>query len=85
MKATQRPALRWQDHFTPLGTGAVDFPRVLKALGDAGYNSWLVVEQDNSPDPRQTSKVSIAYLRRVLTTLEKAQARSNTVRSTSRK
>jgi sugar phosphate isomerase/epimerase len=81
LAALERPGVRWQDHFTPLGTGVVEFPKVLQALGDAGYSSWLVVEQDNSPDPRQTSKVSIAYLRRVLTALEKAQVRSNTVRT----
>ena len=70
MAALERTGMRWQDHFTPLGTGAVDFPKVLQALGNVGYKSWLVVEQDNSPDPYQTSKVSIAYLRRVLTALK---------------
>lgn len=64
-----RPGVRWQDHFTPLGTGVVDFPRVLRALSNVGYESWLVVEQDNSPDPYKTSKISIAYLRRTLTAL----------------
>ena len=68
--ALERPGVRWQDHFTPLGTGVVDFPKVLQALADVGYESWLVVEQDNSPDPYQTSKISIAYIRRVLTALE---------------
>lgn len=64
-----RPGVRWQDHFTPLGTGVVDFPRVLQALSKVGYKSWLVVEQDNSPDPYKTSKISIAYLRRTLSAL----------------
>jgi len=64
-----RPGLRWQDHFTPLGTGVVDFPRLLRALSNVRYNSWLVVEQDNSPDPYKTSKISIAYLRRTLAAL----------------
>lgn len=76
LAALERPGVRWQDHFTPLGTGVVDFPKVLQALGDVGYKSWLVVEQDNSPDPYETSKVSIVYLRRVLTALEQPQVRS---------
>ncbi|MFV1965526.1 MAG: sugar phosphate isomerase/epimerase family protein [Pirellulaceae bacterium] len=64
-----RPGVRWQDHFTPLGTGVVDFPRVFRALASVGYKSWLVVEQDNSPDPYKTSKISIAFLRRTLSAL----------------
>jgi inosose dehydratase len=82
--ALERPGVRWQDHFTPLGTGVVDFPKVLQSLDDVGYESWLVVEQDNSPDPYQTSKISIAYLRRVLTALEQPQVRSRNARTTAR-
>jgi len=33
------------------------------------YAGWLVVEQDNSPTPYETSKVSIAYLRGALDAL----------------
>ena len=72
MDQLDRPGVRWQDHFTPLGTGVVDFPRVLRALSKVGYQSWLVVEQDNSPDPYKTSKISIAYLRRTLTALRQS-------------
>ncbi len=61
-----RPGVRWQDHFTPLGTGVVNFPAVFRALAAVEYDSWLVVEQDNSRDPYETSKVSIAYLRDTL-------------------
>ncbi len=32
--------------FPELGHGVVDFPGVLAALEDAGYDGWLVVEQD---------------------------------------
>jgi sugar phosphate isomerase/epimerase len=78
----ERPGVRWQDHFTPLGTGVVDFPKVFQTLSNAGYKSWLVVEQDNSPDPYRTSKVSITYLRRVLAALGQNQVRSNSVRTT---
>ncbi len=69
LEQLDRPGVRWQDHFTPLGTGVVDFPRVLQALSKVGYKSWLVVEQDNSPDPYNTSKISIEYLRRTLAAL----------------
>ena len=62
----ERPGVRWQDHLTPLGTGVVDFPKILKVLAGQRFAGWLVVEQDNSPNPYETSKVSIAYLRGVL-------------------
>ena len=62
----ERPGTRWQDHFTPLGTGVVDFPKVLNVLARWKSAGWLVVEQDNSPNPYETSKVSFAYLRGVL-------------------
>ncbi len=65
----ERPDARWQDHFTPLGTGVVDFPAILNVLARRKYAGWLVVEQDNSPNPYETSKVSIAYLRSVLDAL----------------
>ena len=65
----ERPGARWQDLFTPLGTGVVDFPKIMKVLAGRRYAGWLVVEQDNSPNPYETSKVSIAYLRRVLDAL----------------
>jgi inosose dehydratase len=35
--------------FAPLGQGAVDFARVLAALGKQGYRGWAVVEQDVLP------------------------------------
>jgi sugar phosphate isomerase/epimerase len=62
----ERPGARWQDHFTALGTGVVDFPKLLTALAGTKYTGWLVVEQDNSPNPYETSKASIVYLRSVL-------------------
>ncbi len=65
----ERPAVRWQDCFTPLGTGVVDFPKILNVLAGRKYAGWLVVEQDNSTNPYETSEVSIAYLRSVLDAL----------------
>ena len=35
--------------FCELGRGAVDFPALVRALGDAGYDGWVVVEQDVLP------------------------------------
>ena len=65
----ERPGTRWQDQFTPLGTGVVDFPKIVKVLAGRKYAGWLVVEQDNSANPYETSKVSIAYLRSILDAL----------------
>ncbi len=56
----------WNKNFTSLGTGVVDFPAILPILAEAEYNSWLVVEQDSSPDPVATSRRSIMYLKEVL-------------------
>jgi inosose dehydratase len=36
--------------FCPLGEGDVDVDGVLAALGDIGYDGWLVVEQDMIPE-----------------------------------
>jgi len=58
--------VRWSENFTILGTGVVDFPAILKRLASAGYDSWLVVEQDNTPDPIATSRRSIKYLKNIL-------------------
>jgi inosose dehydratase len=37
--------------FCELGRGCVDFPGVLAALGDIGYDGWIVLEQDILPWP----------------------------------
>jgi len=62
----QRSSVAWQDRFTPLGTGVIDFPKVLEPLARTDFPGWLVVEQDKSSNPYETSKTSLAYLRRVL-------------------
>lgn len=57
--------------FCPLGDGAVPFPRVVEALRSAGYEGWLVVEQDVVPDeggrlvpePSASARRSREYLR----------------------
>ena len=35
--------------FCELGAGQVDFPAVIEALRGAGYDGWIVVEQDVFP------------------------------------
>jgi inosose dehydratase len=57
--------------FCPLGEGVVDFPRVVEALRSAGYEGWLIVEQDVVPDeqgrlvpePFESARRSRQYLR----------------------
>lgn len=51
--------------FSELGTGAVDFPGVLKAMNEVGYDGWIVVEQDVLPgmgSPAENAKRNRAYL-----------------------
>ncbi len=66
VSAVDSPGVRWQDQFTTLGTGVVDFPHVLRVLEQHQYGGWLIVEQDVSSDPRRTARESLSYLRRVL-------------------
>lgn len=57
--------------FCPLGSGVVDFPRVVESLRSRGYDGWLIVEQDVVPDedgrldpePFDSARRSRAYLR----------------------
>jgi len=55
--------------FCPLDAGSVDIPRVLEALKRAGYDGWLVVEQDidlsqpGHADPFEGAARARAYLR----------------------
>ena len=62
----RRPMGGIVSHFTALGTGVVDFEGVLAGLEGVGYDSWLVVEQDASPEPYATSKASFQHLRSTL-------------------
>ena len=57
-----------QGVFCELGTGCVDFPGVLRALGEIGYEGWIVVEQDILPgmgDPRESARRNREYLRSI--------------------
>jgi inosose dehydratase len=54
--------------FCELGKGCVDFPGVLAALRDIGYDGWIVVEQDVLPGmgtPRESARRNRDYLRSI--------------------
>jgi inosose dehydratase len=53
--------------FLPLGQGDLDFDDILRAVVEAGYDSWLVVELDSTEGaPRDAAAVSLEHLRRLL-------------------
>jgi inosose dehydratase len=53
--------------FLPLGQGVLDFPDILQAVREAGYDSWLLVELDAyDGDPREAAEISKAYLDKLL-------------------
>jgi inosose dehydratase len=55
--------------FAPLPAGAIDIPNVIEQAHDAGYDGWMVVEQDvdltqpNHPDPLQGASAARRYIR----------------------
>ncbi len=54
--------------FCELGRGCVDFPGVLAALDEIGYDGWIVVEQDVLPGmgtPRESARRNREYLRSI--------------------
>ena len=55
--------------FPELGKGSVDFPGLLKVLGDMNFEGWAVVEQDILPETGGNALVSAkanrAYLRSI--------------------
>ncbi len=55
--------------FCELGRGGVDFPGVLAAVENLGYDGWAIVEQDiltDDPDaPRRSARQNRDYLRRL--------------------
>jgi inosose dehydratase len=55
--------------FLPVGAGALDFPDILRAIRDSGYDSWLIVELDAyAGDPGEAAATSKAYLDKLLDT-----------------
>ena len=54
--------------FVPLGQGDLDLDDVLRAVVEAGYDSWLVVELDAADGaPKDAAATSHAYLTELLT------------------
>jgi len=55
--------------FCPLGEGEVDFPGVIRAMQDLGYDGWGIVEQDVLTDdlaaPKRFSQANRDYLARL--------------------
>jgi inosose dehydratase len=55
--------------FTVPGDGSIDFVPILEALGEAGYQGWLVVEAEQDPakaNPLEYAIKARSYLRSVL-------------------
>jgi inosose dehydratase len=55
----------WPDPLTfmPLGRGVLDMPDIVAALGEAGYDGWLLVELDAyDGDPSEAAEISWACL-----------------------
>jgi len=55
----------WNEYFkeVPLGKGAVDFPKYLKALKDSGYKGYLTVEREVGGTPRKDIAEAIEFLK----------------------
>ena len=67
-KGWDGPASVGKGIFPELGQGDVDFPGVLNALADIGYQGWAVVEQDVLPGlgtPLESARRNRAYLRQI--------------------
>ena len=53
--------------FCPLGTGGVPLPEVLELLRAGGFDGWLVIEQDTTPDdPTDTARSNRVQLEALL-------------------
>ena len=49
--------------FVPLGTGMIDMDRIFGALNAAGYDGWVIVEQDAPDEPLAAAMQSRTLLR----------------------
>ena len=52
--------------FVPLGQGEQNYPQILAALKDAGYDGWITVELDSFRDPKRGAEMSKAFLEQVI-------------------
>jgi L-ribulose-5-phosphate 3-epimerase len=51
---------------TPLGEGAVDWPRYLAALDQIGYKGFLTIEREVGADPETDIRKAVSFLKRQL-------------------
>ncbi len=52
--------------FAPLGEGVARVPEVVRTLQGAGYDGWVVIEQDTTPlDPTENAAKNRTYLERL--------------------
>jgi inosose dehydratase len=57
--------------FLPLGQGDLDLVDIVRAVREANYDSWLVVELDSyDGDPREAAEISRAHLTQILDDLD---------------
>ncbi|MBQ8616945.1 MAG: sugar phosphate isomerase/epimerase [Clostridia bacterium] len=52
----------------PLGQGAVDFPKYLKALEEIGYKGFLTIEREVGDNPAADIKLAADYLKNLIET-----------------
>lgn len=53
--------------FVPLGRGDLDFDDILRAVTEAGYDSWLMVELDSTDgSPKDAAAASLSHLNDLL-------------------
>lgn len=50
----------------PLGTGAVDFPKYLKALEEVGYKGFLTIEREVGENPEKDIKTAYDFLKEII-------------------
>lgn len=50
----------------PLGQGAVDFPKYLKALEDVGFKGFLTIEREVGGNPAADIKLAADYLKEII-------------------
>lgn len=63
-----RPDMRKDPPFFPLGEGGVDFPALKAHLNSINWTGWLTVELDSSPfiPPKESARKSLDYIRKQL-------------------